>query len=345
VLQTPAGVLTDRIGAHAMLVGGLLCSALALGLAALVPSFWFMIAMFGIAGIGNTVYHPAEYSILSRRVSARRIGSAYSVHTFSGMLGGAVAPATLLLLEHQFGWRGAFLSATLLGGAVAAMLAVERDALNASAGRPGPDRTRSQGGRRNARWRLLTSEPLLRNLVLFVLLALTGSGLQNYTVVGLAALHGTPLAIADAALTGHLLLIALGVLIGGLVAARVTRHDAVAAIGLAAVAVVIVPVAMLDPGPVLLIAMMSLAGLFSGLIMPSRDMIVRAMAPPGAFGTVFGFVSTGFNIGGIIAPLLFGWFMDHGHPREIFLLSAAFSLISILVLAIGRRRVEVEELA
>jgi len=105
---------------------------------------------------------------------------------------------------------------------------------------------------------------------------------------------------------------------------------------LLAVAAAVAPIAFVDPNPTMLIAMMAIAGLFSGLIMPSRDMIVRAQTPPGAFGTVFGFVTTGFNIGGIVAPLLFGWIMDHGYAHAIFLLSAGFCLLSIVVLVAGQ---------
>lgn len=119
-------------------------------------------------------------------------------------------------------------------------------------------------------------------------------------------------------------------------AARTSRHDTVAAVGLLAVAAAVTPIAFVDPNATMLIALMAIAGLFSGLIMPSRDMIVRAKTPPGAFGTVFGFVTTGFNIGGIVAPLLFGWIMDHGYARAIFLLSAGFCLLSIVVLVAGR---------
>ena len=333
-LQFPAGVVTDRIGAPTILVAGLVCSALAFGLAAAVPSFWFLVATFAVAGIGNAVYHPADYSILSHRVSAERMGSAYSVHTFCGMLGGAVAPASLLVMERAFGWRGAFLSATLLGAIVAAILLVERRTLTPTSTTPAMIRpNRAAGGS----WRLFTSVPLLRNLGFFVLLALVGGGLQNYSVVAVVALHATALPIAEVALSAYLLLTALGVLLGGLLAARTSRHDMVAAIGLTVVAVSVAPVSLIDPGPPGLIALMSVAGLFSGMVMPSRDMIVRQITPQGAFGAVFGFVTTGFNIGGIVAPLLFGWVMDHGHPRAVFVLCAGFCLISILMLVIGGR--------
>jgi MFS transporter, FSR family, fosmidomycin resistance protein len=335
VFQVPAGFFTDRIGAHAILVAGLLCSGLSLGLAAMVPWFWFVVVMFGVAGLGNTVYHPADYAILSHHISTRRIGSAYSIHTFAGMLGAAVAPGSLLLIEHWLGWRWAFGSAFLLGGVVAAVLILQRNVLVVSPARPAHV---ARPGRANrSKWRLLMSPPLLGNLLLFVFLALISGGLQNYSVVALVAVHAATLPVADAALTGYLLLTALGVLLGGLVAARTSRHDTVAAVGLVVVAAAASPIAFVDPNPTILIALMAIAGLFSGLIMPSRDMIVRAKTPPGAFGTVFGFVTTGFNLGGIVAPLLFGWIMDHGHARAIFLVSAGFCLLSILVLVGGWR--------
>jgi MFS transporter, FSR family, fosmidomycin resistance protein len=346
LLQIPAGILTDHIGAAKILIAGLLCSALAFGLAATLPSFSLLIVMFGLAGVGNTVYHPAEYSILAHRVSASRIGSAFSIHTFSGMLGGALAPASVLLLEQRFGWRGAFLSATLLGVVVAAVLALEHSSLEHAERQKPANFPRAPVEPREVGWQLMTSWPLLRNLVLFILLGLVGGGLQNYSVVALVGLHGTPLSVADAALTGHLLLTALGVLLGGLVAVRSSRHDGIAAAGLIGVAAAVAPIAILADDPVLVVTLMAVAGLCSGLIMPSRDMIVRETAPPGSFGTVFGFVTTGFNIGGIISPLLFGWVMDHGHPGAVFALCVGFSLAAIVpALAAGRRRLEQREFA
>jgi MFS family permease len=183
------------------------------------------------------------------------------------------------------------------------------------------------------------SAPILLNLVFFAVLAITSAGLYNYSVVALGALYGTPVTTANAALTGNLMWSAIGVLLGGLLVGRTTRHGLVAAIGLAAMGVFTALIAEFDFGAVALIGVMSLVGLSSGIIMPSRDMIVRAVTPPGSFGKVFGFVTTGFNIGGIVAPLIFGTIMDHGDPRLVFLAVAALSLLAILTVATrpGRR--------
>jgi MFS transporter, FSR family, fosmidomycin resistance protein len=336
-LQTSAGFLTDRIGAPAVLACGLLLEACAFALAGLVPSFWFLVAMFAVAGLGNTVYHPADYSILSRHVSAQRMGQAFSIHTFAGMLGSAVAPPALLMLQGAVGWRGAFFFAALLGVSAAAVMMLQRDALG---GPIAPARSlHAEESAAGDGWKLLFSPPLLRNLAFFVMLAISAGGLQNYSVVALGALYGTPLSIANAALAGYLLMISVGVLLGGLLASRTQRHELVAVIGLMVVALMALAIGLIGLDAALLIAVMAFGGLCSGLIMPSRDMIVRSLAPPGSFGKVFGFVTTGFNLGGIVSPLLFGWLMDQGHPRAIFLLVASFSLLSIpTVLSFGPRR-------
>ncbi|HEY6383329.1 MAG TPA: MFS transporter [Pseudolabrys sp.] len=333
--QTPAGFLVDRIGARALLVAGLLTGAGAFILAGVIDSFWMLVAMFALAGVGNTVYHPADYALLSQHVPGDRIGQAFSIHTFAGMLGSAVAPATLLLMQSQWGWRGAFVGAGVLGIATAAVLLAMREN---SIVQHKPAANRPDAGGATSGWRLLLSAPILLNLVFFALLAIISAGLYNYSVVALGALYGTPVTTANAALSGNLLLSAIGVLLGGLLVGRTTRHAMVATIGLVVMALFTVLIAEIDLGAFALIAAMSLIGLFSGVIMPSRDMIVREITPPGSFGKVFGFVTTGFNIGGIVAPLIFGAIMDHGSPRLVFLAVAAFCMIAVSTVGIGPRR-------
>lgn len=334
-LQTPAGFLVDRFGARALLVAGLVIGSTAFAIAGLVDSFWVLVAMFAVAGVGNTVYHPADYALLSHYVPSDRIGQAFSVHTFAGMLGSAVAPGSLLIMQSLWGWRGAFIGASTFGIAVAAILLAMRDhSVNAAS--PAP--ARSTAEQAPASWRLLLSPPILLNLVFFALLAMISGGLYNYSVVALGALYGTPIATANAALSGNLFWSAIGVLIGGVLVGRTTRHAIVAAIGLAAMGLLTALIAEIDFGALMLIAVMSLAGLCSGVIMPSRDMIVREVTPPGSFGKVFGFVTTGFNIGGIISPLFFGAIMDHASPQLVFLSVAAFSLLAIITVATRPRR-------
>ncbi|HEY1310996.1 MAG TPA: MFS transporter, partial [Pseudolabrys sp.] len=304
-LQTPAGFLVDRLGARILLIAGLVIGACAFIAAGLIDSFWVMVAMFALAGVGNTVYHPADYALLSHHVPPDRIGQAYSIHTFAGMLGSAVAPASLLLMQNYWGWRGAFIGAGILGFAIAAILLAVRDEPAA------PERAAPAKAENSATgWQLLLSAPILLNFFFFTLIALMSGGLFNYSVVAFGAAFGTPVTTANIALSALLFLSTIGVLAGGVVATRTSRHALVAALGLAAIALFALLFGLVDLGTLPLIAAMTVCGFFYGVIMPSRDMIVREITPPGSFGKVFGFVTTGFNIGGIISPLIFGAIMD-----------------------------------
>ena len=160
-------------------------------------------------------------------------------------------------------------------------------------------------------------------------------GLNNFLVVALAALHGTSDAMANVALTGALAMSAVGVLAGGVLASRTTSHATVAALGLAFAGIFTALVGLIGFSSYALVLVMSLAGLFGGIASPSRDMLVRAVTPPGAFGRVFGFVSSGFNIGSMFAPMIYGMMMDHGQPRAVFLFSAACSILCIGTVIFG----------
>jgi MFS transporter, FSR family, fosmidomycin resistance protein len=338
VLQTPAGFLVDRIGARVVLIAGVALGAAAFAVVGLVNSFAVFIAMYAVAGLGNTAYHPADYSLLSHHSTPARIGQIFSFHTFSGILGSAVAPATLLAMQSQFGWRGAYVGAALLGVAVLTLLIAQRPtpadrlAEKRRAVSPAPDGANSSGN--DSTWRLLLSPPIMLNLGFFVLISIMG-GLNTFLVVALGALYGTSGTLANVALTGLLLMNALGVLVGGVLASRTTRHAAVAALalGFAGVATTLVGVIGFSSSALVLTA--SLTGLFVGIASPSRDMLVRAVTPPGAFGRVFGFVSSGFNIGSMIAPMIYGTMMDRGEPRAVFLISAACSILCIGTVIFG----------
>ena len=152
--------------------------------------------------------------------------------------------------------------------------------------------------------------------------SLMGSGLNTYLVVALTAMHGTPTSIANMALTSLLAMSAAGTLVGGILAGRTSRHATVAALGLTVGGIVTGLVGLFNFGPVLLVIIMGFSGFCAGITYPSRDMLVRAVTPPGAFGKVFGFVSTGFNIGASVAPIMYGMLMDNNEPRAVFLVSS-----------------------
>jgi FSR family fosmidomycin resistance protein-like MFS transporter len=334
LLQTPVGFFVDRIGARPILIAGLALSSIAYAVAGLVDSYWVFIAMYGVAGLGNTVYHPSDYSLLSHHAPPEKLSQVFSYHTFAGMVGSALAPVTLLYMQTLFGWRGAYVGASIFGLIVLAALISQPEparevALAAkTAAKARPDL-------KDTGWRLLVSPPILLNLAFFILTSIMGGGLNTYLVVALGALHATPPGVANVALTALLGMSAAGVLCGGVLAARTSHHAVVAASGLTVGGIVTALVGFFNFPSALLILIMGLSGFCLGMTYPSRDMLVRAVTPPGAYGKVFGFVSTGFNIGASIAPIAYGMLMDHGQPRAVFLLSATVSLLCVSTVTFG----------
>jgi MFS transporter, FSR family, fosmidomycin resistance protein len=337
VLQTPAGFLVDRIGAPYVLIAGLIVGAGGVTLAASLPSYWALVAGFAIAGLANTTYHPADYAILSRRIAGSRVGQAFSIHSCCGMLGSAAAPTAMLFLAEHWGWRAGLIAAALLAVGTAAVLIAQTQYLVDDRPKPADARSAARAGG-NSQWNLLFSRPILRNLMFFVLLAVSGGGMTSFSVVALGELYATPLTVANLALSAFLLMNAIGILLGGVIADRTVHHNRVAALGFAGSGVVVLGIALTGFGTIALIALMGFAGLLNGIIVPSRDMMVRAVTPEGAFGKVFGFVSTGFNLGGIVAPLIFGWLMDQQQPRAVFLLVVACIILSLVTVSTAPRR-------
>lgn len=326
--QAPMGFLVDRIGPRRVLTAGLVTGGIAFTSFAAFGGYAWMILAGAIAGLANAVYHPSDYALLNGGIGAPRMGRAFSLHTFAGYAGGAAAPAAMLALAAAFGLRGAVLCAGLLAFAVAAFVwfACPRD-VKAPAAKPGAA----------PKPRVLT--PAILGLTgFFVLIALSIGGTNGFAIASLVAGHGLSLPMASAGLTAFLVGSASGVLLGGGLADRAQRHGLVAAAGFAGASVLTLCVALLPLPGLAVVALLGCSGVLSGLCMPSRDMMVRAAAPPGQAGAAFGIVSTGFNIGGMIAPLMFGWLMDAGHPNAVFLLGAIFMAITALAAALPELR-------
>jgi MFS family permease len=338
--QLPMGWLADRFGSRRLLIAGMCLGGAAIGSIGLVHSYYWLLLAAAVNGIANAVYHPADYAILSARVVPARIGRAFSVHTFAGYLGNAVAPPAMLLLATAFGPWVALIAAGLVGPLVAVPLLFTRQLDSV------PSRM-SAAPRRNgtAAPTSLWTPAILGLMLFFTLLTLSGSGIQNFSVVALMNAYRVPFTLANLALTAYLALTALGVLAGGFVADMTQRHAEVAAASFVVNAALILLIGMASLGNFMLIAVLGLAGFLSGVIMPSRDMLVRAAAPPDAIGRAFGIVTMGFGIGGAIGPMLFGWIMDHGAPRWVFGATAVFMLLTVALAMIGDRQASRRQLA
>ncbi|MGA2054618.1 MAG: MFS transporter [Bradyrhizobium sp.] len=321
--QAPIGYLADHLGARKILLAGLCLGGgalIALGVHLSYPSLIVSAALLGLA---NSVYHPANYAILSAHMNEARMGRAFSIHTFAGFLGGAMAPAIIAGLVATIGGHGALIAAGAVGPLVA-LLVLCIGIPDASAS----DRKTSSPG--TQRQNLITPA-LVVLTIFFLLLSLSNAGISNFGVVALMSGYGATFSAANLALTAYLGASAVGVLAGGFLADHTERHGQVAAACFAVNAAILLVVAAVNLPQMLLIGVMGLAGFLSGVIAPSRDMMVRNAAPPGAAGRAFGIVSTGFNIGGIISPLLFGWIMDQNLPHWVFGISVVFMVATVLL--------------
>lgn len=325
--QTPAGFLVDRHGGQRVLIGGVTLLAVAIGLMSLAPSYPWLLPLAVAAGLGNAVFHPADYAILGQRVSAARMGRAFSVHTIGGTLGWALAPAFVILVAERTNWRTALAAAAALGLAVALLLWLRRaDIVHRPLTEP-----HAAGGSLGTRLRLLRTLPVLACFLFFALLALSFMALQNFMPLALHQLHAVPLPVATATLTAFMLGSALGTAAGGVLADRHGRHQAMIAGGMLLGAAILLAVGYLPLPPAGLLLLVAAAGFALGAMTPSRDMLVRAAAPPGASGKVFGFVYSGLDLGGTIAPVLVGLLLDAGRPRAVFWVIALASLLAVAV--------------
>jgi MFS family permease len=328
--QAPIGYLADHIGARKVLLIGLSLGGLALILLGLHLSYTSLILCAVLLGLANSVYHPCDYAILSAHMDVRRMGRAFSVHTFAGYVGGAVAPAIMAALVAWVGGLGALIVAGAVGPIVALGLIV--------AGIPDASSADRRADGSAASKQSVITPAIIMLTFFFMLLGLSNAGISNFGVVALMSGYGVSFPAANIALTAYLGASAAGVLAGGFLADRTSRHGQVAAACFGINAIIMLAIATIGLPSALLTSALGLAGFLGGVIAPSRDMLVRNAAPPGAAGRAFGIVSTGFNFSGILSPLLFGWIMDQNMPHWVFGASVVFMVLTVLLALVTDRK-------
>lgn len=332
--QTAAGFAVDRYGARPILSGGLATIGVALALISVAHSFWGFAAIAVLAGLGNSIFHPADFALMNASVNPKRLGRAFSIHGLGGSLGWAAAPV-MYFLEDAFGWNGAALIGAIPGLLLATLVYVFRNdfvdhrvearaAAKKAGGEPSPLSLFLQG-------------PILLCLVYFALVAANTVGIQQFAVPAWHSMFGVSENFAAICLVVFIVGSAKGVFVGGFFADRVRHHDRVAAIGLLAAGAFTLPIAMQVISGDLLLPLLWLAGFAGGVTGPSRDMIVRSTTPPGASGKVFGFVYSGLDIGSFLAPPVFGWLMSQGAPAMIFWIAVGLYIVNAALVTIIRQ--------
>ena len=326
--QIAAGFLVDRLGPLPVLAAGLCIISTAIGLIGIAPHFALLFPLMILAGAGNSVFHPADYSLLTSAVSKRYIARAYGVHTFGGNLGWALAPMTIIGIATLIGWRMALITVGCVGLLMAILVLIGGSVLlrgeQVTAHKRGMD-----AGLRQA-LSLLFAPAIVLCFIYFALLSVALVGIQTFLPATLQALRGTDITTASAILTLYLAGSAIGILVGGVVADYTGHHERIVASGLAIAAALFLLVGVPRLPVVGLGAIMTIAGVAAGITMPSRDMLARGASPPGATGKVFGFVYSGLDLGSAIAPGLLGALLDHHAPFYVFVAAAMALTLAIL---------------
>lgn len=328
--QPPSGFLVDRFGARTVLLGGLGLMSASTALIGLLPYYPTMFLFSVLAGAGNSVFHPCDYSIMNATISERRIARAFSIHMFGGYLGYASAPLAMTAIGNFAGWRVAIVLAGAVGLAIfAALWGGSRDFRDST-------HERAESGRAAetlaTSLRTLASAPIVLCWSFFLIVAMGQIGLQTFTPTLMDKIYALKLETGGAFVTTMLVGVTVGVLIGGWVADRFRKPDRVVSVGYLLAVVTVFTVWKVDLAVPQIYAAFAVIGFLYGVAFPSREMVVRAATPKGASGRVFGFVYSGMDVGSAATPILFGWFVDAGIPRTAFLCVSIFWAISVIII-------------
>lgn len=338
--QACAGFVVDRLGARPLMFVALSLFAAACVAASMVTGYTGLFAVAALAGLGNATFHPVDFTILNQRVSAPRLGYAFSAHGLTGNLGWALAPVFFAGLGALIGWRQAYLAAAVMYLGVIALLFVQRAHLHTTVvskvvGGAEPVAGAAQAEHDMAFMKL----PVVWWCFGFFLLStMTLAVVQSYAVSILKAMHGVSFEAATLTISSYMLFGAVGMFIGGFVAAKSQHSDRVVALAMAAGAALLALCGTGLLGATGTMVVLAITGFAVGIGGPSRDMMIKKATPKGATGRVYGLVYSGLDTGFAISPLVFGAFMDRGWYGATLLGAALVLLLSVgAALGVGKR--------
>lgn len=330
--QASAGFVVDRLGARPVLFGSLLLFMAAALTASMADSYAGLVLVSALAGLGNASFHPVDFSILNQRVSAPRLGHAFSVHGLTGNLGWAAAPVFLVGISALTNWRTAYLAAAVLYLCVFAVLLWQREHLKTEVV------IRQPGATRGSDLAFMKLPVVWWCFAFFLLSTMTLAVVQTYSASILKAMHAVSLEAATFTLTAYMLCGALGMVVGGFVAGKAAHTDRVVGGCMGAGALLMLLAATGWMGGAGTMIVLAITGFAVGIAGPSRDMMIRRATPKGATGRVYGTVYSGLDVGFAISPLIFGAFMDRGWYGLTLAGAAVVLMLSVFAaLGVGRR--------
>ena len=332
-VQALSGFAVDRFGPRPVLFLGLgLLGGAAFGFAA-SQSYWMLAAFSVVAGIGNGVFHPVDYTLLNRKVHPARLGHAFSVHGITGSLGWALAPALLIPLAVAYSWRVALVCAGVLAFVVLLVLWLNRASLVLDLVVPKKADAPAPGARSEGSFGFLAIPAVWMCFGFFLFYAMALSGVQAFAPEAARQLHAVPVNLVGACLPVYMVCAACGMVAGGFLvsgAADPLRCERVIGAGFGSAALIAVVLGFAAVPALAVPVLFGLMGFGAGIAGPSRDLIVKRASPPNATGRVYGVVYSGLDIGQAVAPLLFGTLMDHQRPALVWLGIAAVQAVLIV---------------
>ena len=313
-VQAASGFVVDKFGPRPVLFAGLALIGVAAFGYALSTSYWMLVGAAVIGGIGNGVFHPVDYTLLNRKVSAARLGHAYSFHGITGSLGWALAPALLVPLTLAYSWRVALMAAGVLAFVVLAIQLLNRDKLTLAV-----VPLNRNAAATDSSFGFLKIPAVWMCFAFFFWYATVLSVIQTFAPSAAQRLHDVPLPLVAMCLTIYMLGSASGMVLGGFLAANAQRCERIVGLGFGIAAALALILALGNLAAWTVPILFGLMGFASGMAGPSRDLLVKRSTPDNASGRVYGVVYAGLDIGQAIAPLLFGLLMDNGQYRSVLL--------------------------
>lgn len=330
VCQPLSGFLVDKFGARRILLMGLGLLAGCTTLMGILPYYPVLFVLSVLAGVGNSVFHPCDYSIMNATISEQRIARAFSYHMFGGYVGYVSAPVAMTAIGTSVGWQPAIVIAGAVGLVLFAILwSGSRDFRDSTHERAESGAAEESFGESI---RTLTSPPVLLCWSFFFFVAMGQMGLMTFVPTLMKEIYAFELEAAAAFVSVMIGAIMIGVLLGGYLADKLRKPDVIVTVGYCIATLMVTSIWYFELVSWQLFGIFAVIGFMYGVVFPSRELLVRAATPKGASGKVFGFVYSGMDFGAAVTPVLFGWFVDTGVSRYAFLCVAILWVLSIVIM-------------
>ncbi|HIT95652.1 MAG TPA: MFS transporter [Candidatus Aphodousia faecavium] len=344
--QAASGIVVDKLGPRVCLYGGVGLLMIAGFLFSVAQNYWWFFPVAACAGLGNSVFHPTDFSIINRCITNERLPFAFSIHSVVGNIGWALAPIFMVGVAGFTGsWRLAAATAGLMALIVLAVLILHNGlfekALREGNGLTPEEKKVDEKG--DVGFGFLKLLVVWLCFLFFFCNSFALGILQNFAPSIFNATYHVGLEIATGSLTAYMIGSIIGVLLGAYVAKAFKRSDHVVAASMSVSAIMAILLASQWLGPWCVLPLMAVMGFGVGLATPSRDLLIRGACMTflgsKSFGRVYGFTYCGMDVGQTLAPLVAGPLLDAGFFSLALVLVGTFQTGALLTaLGVGQQK-------